>query len=42
MDIFINAIEKLKEEGNNIEVEVGWRTKYQKKTILESIKKNKR
>ena len=41
MDIFINAIEKLKEEGNNIEVEVGWRTKYQKKTILESIKKIK-
>ena len=41
MDIIINAIEKLKEEGHNIEVEVGWKDKDRKKTILESIKKIK-
>ena len=41
MDIVINAIEKLKEEGHNIEVEVGWKDKDRKKTILESIKKIK-
>ena len=40
MDI-INAIEKLKEEGHNIEVEVGWKDKDRKKTICESIKKIK-
>ena len=41
MDIFINAIEKMKEEGHNIEVEVGWKDKDRKKTIIESIKKIK-
>ena len=41
MDIFINAIEKLKEEGHIIKVEVGWKDKSRKKQITESIKKIK-
>ena len=31
MDIIIETIEKMKEEGYEIEVEVGWKDKYRKK-----------
>ena len=31
MDIIINAIEKMKEEGHIIDVEVGWKDKDRKK-----------
>ena len=37
----IETIEKMKEEGYEIEIEVGWKDKYRKKIIIESIRKIK-
>ena len=41
MDIFFNSLDKFKEEGHIIGVEVGWKEKDRKKDIIESIKKIK-
>ena len=41
MNLIIDTVEKLKEEGSNIDVIVGPRNKYEKEKILESIKKIK-